>query len=375
MHLLLRRAIPPALKRVAPYTKISLRGYRLPTRSTSMAEENIKYLVRVKGGPLEVAKAPKPTDLASNDVLIRLKAVAINPADTKMIDEGHRVTSYPFVPGLDGSGIIEATGDAVERIKVSDEMIGLFQSNDRSGSFQTFAIVDEQKVTKKPPSWAFEEAATLGVCYATAIAALGIGLKTPLPFIIDGPRTGLVPSYILVLGGSSALGAAVIQLLRLALPDSTVFATSSPKHHTHIVNTLGAHRAFDRSSSSLVEDVKRGTPASQGLDAIVDVVGAGTSDIFEAFNPNGPKRYAQVWTGEDKIQTPEDVDSVLFRSRDLSQLQGGDNIMLSLQTLLEDGRYKLPLPVNNVGQGFEALQKALDLMRMGVSGEKLVVTF
>jgi hypothetical protein len=67
------------------------------------------------------------------------------------------------------------------------------------------------------------------------------------------------------------------------------------------------------------------------------------------------------------------VDSVLFRSRDLPQLQGGKNVMRALQTLLSEDKYKLPLPVKIVGNGLDKLEAGLNLMRKGVSGEKLVV--
>lgn len=210
------------------------------------------------------------------------------------------------------------------------------------------------------------------------MTALGIGLKTPLPFLKDGPTTtGSEPSSVLILGGSSAVGAAVTRLLRLALPDCTILVISSPKHHSRIRSTLGgAGDVFGQYSTSLIADLKSASPGSRGVDAIVDAVGAGRTQrhIFDAFDPSGPKRYAQVWTGEEEIEVPGGVDSVMFRARDASLLQGGRNIMLALQTLLEEDKYKLPLPVHRVGDGFDALERGLDLMRKGVSGEKLVVT-
>ena len=204
---------------------------------------------------------------------------------------------------------------------------------------------------------------------------LGIGLKTPLPFLENGPASGFTPSSVLVLGGSSALGAATIQLLQLALPGCTVLTTASPKHNSHLTGELGAHGVIDRSSATLAADVHAATPGSKGVEAIIDVVGAGASQgaIFDAFDPSGPRRYAQVWTGDDEIRAPEGVDSVLFRSRDAAQLPGSENIMKALQGLLAEGRYKLPLPVRRVGEGFEALEAGLDVMRKGVSGEKLVI--
>lgn len=206
--------------------------------------------------------------------------------------------------------------------------------------------------------------------------ALGIGLQTPLPFLKEGPTTGFQPTSVLVLGGSSALGAATIQLLRLALPDCKVLATSSPKHHAYITNILGAHGGIDRGSPTLPQDVKAATLDSCGVDAIIDAVGAAgtSSQVFDSLNPNGPKRYAQVWTGDQEIDVPSGVDSIMFRGRDLPHLPGNKNIMQSLHVLLDDGRYRLPLPVRKVGHGFDALERGLELMRRGVSGEKLVVT-
>lgn len=221
------------------------------------------------------------------------------------------------------------------------------------------------------------------VCYFTAVMGLGIGLGTRLPFVRDGPAEGSQPSSVLVLGGSSALGAATIQLLRVALPQCKVLTTASPKHHAHVTQHLGAHAAFDRSSPSLVADIRAFRSRDDdddddqgGVEAIIDTVGAGASQqgIFQALAPDGMRRYAQVWTGDEEIRAPEGVDSVLFRSRDFGKIQGGDNIMAGLQSLLEERRFKVPLPVRVVGAQLQGLRDGLDLMRNGVSGEKLVVT-
>ncbi|KAJ6121260.1 hypothetical protein N7512_003725 [Penicillium capsulatum] len=314
--------------------------------------------------------------IGTTDILIRVKAVAINPADVKMIDQGHRVQSWPLVPGLDGAGVIEDMGRDVKGFERGDHVLALFVAGDEAASFQSLARVPERAVAKVPASWSLEDAATLGVGYLTGLIALGIGLQTPLPFLRDGPQIGMMPRSVLVLGGSSAVGAATIQLLRRALPGCKILTTSSPKHHAHLRNTLGADTALDRGSTTLARDVRSATPGCRGVDAIVDTVGAGAAqqDIFQALNPRGPQRYAQVWTGAAEIEAPPEVDSVLFRGRDLPQLPGHENIMFTLQSLLEEQKYQLPLPVRHVGHGLTALQRGLELMRDGVSGEKLVAT-
>ncbi|KAF9894497.1 hypothetical protein FE257_006380 [Aspergillus nanangensis] len=337
-----------------------------------MSSPNVQYLVHSQGGPLAATTSDKPTISHPTELLIRIKSIAINPADIKMIDKGLRVTSWPIVPGLDGAGIVEAIGDDVTNFRVGDEVLAMCASSNRSASFQTFAVVKETMVAKKPPSWSFEEASSLGVCYLTGILALGIGIGTALQFLPDGPQTGFSPSSVLILGGSSALGGAVIQLLRLAVPDCMVLVTSSPRHHVRLTSRLGAHRAFDRHSASIVEDVRSASPGARGVDAIVDAVGAGSTErhVFDILDADGPKRYAQVWTGDPEIEVPSGVDSVMFKGADLPRLQGGKNIMLALRTLLEEGKYQLPVPVHKVG----GLEEGLDLMRQGVSGAKLVVT-
>ncbi|KAJ5310965.1 hypothetical protein N7476_006825 [Penicillium atrosanguineum] len=341
-----------------------------------MEQQPFKCIARAKRSPLEVASATKPTQLNSGEILIRIKSIAINPADFKMIDQGHRVSAWPFVPGLDGAGVVEGLGSDIENITVGERVLALFTPGKRSASYQTYAVVKEKDVAKIPTWWSFEQASTLGVSYLTAIMALGIGLKTPLPFLKGGPRTGFTPSSVLILGGSSALGAATIQLLRLAAPTCLILATSSPRHHEYIRNILGADGAIDRGSSSLVEDVKSRTPGSRGVDAIIDAVGAGgiQRNVFDTFDPSGSRRYAQVWTGDEEIDAPSGVESTMFRGRDLPNLPGNESIMESLERLLEENRYRLPLPVHAVGHGFDVLERGLDLMRQGVSGEKLVVT-
>ena len=128
----------------------------------SMASKNIRFPVMEKGTPLVATTAEKPQISEPNEVIIRLKAIAINPADFKMIDQGARGTSWPLVAGMDGSGIVEAASESVKNVAIGDEVLACFTPGDRSGSYQTFAVVQNTMVAKKPTSWSFEDAATLG---------------------------------------------------------------------------------------------------------------------------------------------------------------------------------------------------------------------
>ncbi|KIW07386.1 uncharacterized protein PV09_02229 [Verruconis gallopava] len=196
-------------------------------------------------------------------------------------------------------------------------------------------------------------------------------------FLQEGPTRGLIPAPFFILRGSSELGASAIQLLQLAVPNCELFATTSQQHHKMITKQLGVDVVFDRSSPSLINDIKAATRSSEGVDAILEAVGAGSVEkhIFDAFAPKGPKRYAQVWTGGDEIRGPAGVDPVLFQSRDSLEIPGGKIFFVALQVLLAEGRYKPPLPLHKVGEELDSLKSGLDLMRKGVSGEKLVVLY
>jgi NADPH:quinone reductase-like Zn-dependent oxidoreductase len=103
--------------------------------SFNMAANNTKYLVKEKGGSLIPISTLKPTITQPNEVMIHMQAIAINPTDATMIDYGGRVTSWHFVPGLDGAGIVEEVGPEVKKVAVGDTVLALFTVEDRGGSY------------------------------------------------------------------------------------------------------------------------------------------------------------------------------------------------------------------------------------------------
>ena len=179
---------------------------------------------------------------------------------------------------------------------------------------------------------------------------------------------------ILVLGGSSGIGAAAIQYLRLALPEATILTTSSAQHHERLLS-LGATRCFERSAQDDTTDIRAATPDSAGVDAILDPVAAAANQptVFSAFNSRGPLLYSQVITGQEVI-VPEGVSATVLFGRQVFGTEGGLGVLPGLANLIENGQFKLPIKVEVVGEGFGAIQSGLDkLMKGGVSGSKCIV--
>ena len=205
------------------------------------------------------------------------------------------------------------------------------------------------------------------------MAAVYDSLKIPLPFLQGGATDGTQPKSVLVLGGSSAVGASAIQLLGLALRSATILATSSVQHHAHLVS-LGASKAFDQKSSTLVANIKSATPNGRGVDMIIDAVNSGATEtaIFDTLCADGPKEYTDVLTGA-QFDTPEGVKRYPTLGFRTFASPGGANAMSALSELVSEGKYKVPVKVITVGTGFEVIAKGLEELKAGVSGTKLVV--
>jgi threonine dehydrogenase-like Zn-dependent dehydrogenase len=153
--------------------------------------------------------------------------------------------------------------------------------------------------------------------------------------------------------------------LAARVPDCTILATSSPKHHNHIT-ALGADGAFDRNAASLAQDAKSATKQSQGVDAIIDAVGAASTQrhILEAVDPTGPRGTRRY--GLAMLTRPCSGSARWRRCR-----AGGTRCPPCRRCSRRvDTAYR---SVHAVGAGLDGLKKGLELMRKGVvSGEKLV---
>ena len=197
-------------------------------------------------------------------------------------------------------------------------------------------------------------------------------MHVPLPYLDSTDSSSL--KSILVLGGSSNVGAAAIQLLRLALPAASILTTSSAEHHAHLIS-LGATKCFDRSAQKDTSSIKAATPGDSGVDAILDAVTAAATQpaVFTALNPKGPKIYAHPVTGQN-VEVPEGVESTGIFGQQILGAKGGMNAMPGLASLVQSGKYKLPVKAEVLGKGFNAIEQGLDKLMKGVSGTKYVVS-
>lgn len=175
------------------------------------------------------AELPKPVP-EGRDILVAVKAIAVNPVDTKVRAPKDQVEENPRVLGWDASGVVEAVGPEVTLFKAGDEV---YYAGDitRSGTNAEFQLVDERIVGRKPKSLSHAEAAALPLTAITAYESFfdRLGIDR------DGADKG---QSILLIGGAGGVGSIGIQLAKRA--GLTVIATASRPETIAWVKELGA---------------------------------------------------------------------------------------------------------------------------------------
>lgn len=178
---------------------------------------------------------PEPK-AAGRDLLVEVKAVSVNPVDTKVRVRSQPAERQTSVLGWDAAGIVKAVGPEVTGFKPGDAVF-YAGAIDRPGSNAEFHLVDERIVGAKPKSLGFAEAAALPLTAITAWEMLfdRLDIRKPVPGAAHA---------LLIIGGAGGVGSIAIQLAR-QLTDVTVIATASrPETHAW-AQELGAHHVID----------------------------------------------------------------------------------------------------------------------------------
>ncbi len=218
--------------------------------------------------------APTP---GPRDLLVEVKAISVNPVDTKIRRNVAPDASQPKVLGWDATGVVKAVGSEVTLFKVGDEVAYAGAIN-RAGANSELHVVDERIVGRKPGSLPFAEAAALPLTAITAWELLFDRLQ-----VVEGSADQ--GKSLLVVGAAGGVGSILVQLAR-RLTGLTVIGTASRPETQAWVRELGAHHVIDH-SQPLAAELKR-----IGLDSVTHVASLTQTDqhleqLVEALAPQG----------------------------------------------------------------------------------------
>ncbi|KES20360.1 MULTISPECIES: zinc-binding alcohol dehydrogenase family protein [Pseudomonas] len=189
---------------------------------------------------------PEPTP-GPRDLLVEVRAISVNPVDTKVRQRTEPAAGEYKVLGWDAAGVVRAVGSEVSLFRPGDEV---FYAGDltRPGSNAELQLVDERIVGAKPARLDFAQAAALPLTSITAWELLFERLQ-----IAEGP--GSAGQSLLIVGAAGGVGSILVQLAR-HLTGVTVIGTASRAETREWVRDLGAHHVIDH-GKPLSEELQR----------------------------------------------------------------------------------------------------------------------
>jgi zinc-binding alcohol dehydrogenase family protein len=238
---------------------------------------------------LEV-ELPRPAP-GPHDLLVRVEAVSVNPADAKVRAAGDP-EDVPKVLGYDAAGVVEAVGAEVSLFRAGDEVY--YAGNiARPGTNAEYHLVDERITGHKPASLDFAAAAALPLTTITAWETLFDRLR------LGKDSTGT----LVVMAAAGGVGSMVVQLAR-RLTGLTVIGTASRPESAEWVTGLGAHHVVDHHGDL--------------VGAVRDIAPHGADYVFSPFSAGNVQRYADLMGVGGQvvaIDEPEGLDTLPLKSK------------------------------------------------------------
>lgn len=205
---------------------------------------------------LEDVPDPKPV---AGQVLVRLRAIGVNPVDTYVRSGGYSVNiTFPFIPGSDGAGVVESVGDGVKRFR-QGARVYIFgtASGIRTGAYAELALCAESHVCPLSEKVSFAQGAAVGVPYSTAFRALF-------------QKARVVPGEtVFIHGASGGVGIAATQLA--VAHGLRVVGTAGTERGRKLIKQQGAQHVLDHRSTDYLEKLMALTDG-RGPDVILEML-------------------------------------------------------------------------------------------------------
>ena len=343
-----------------------------------MARTHQAAILPQKGGPLSVVEraTPKP---GPNEILIEVKAVALNPVDYFQRDIGMPpIPSYPAVVGSDVAGLVVEVGSDVSKAPRSgSRAIALASSffeggSQDHGAFQKYVLARSEGVIALPDALSFEQGAVFPLAVGTALSGwttIGIPLGTKY--------TPQDRQAVLIWGGASSVGTFAIQSAKSM--GFTVFTTASAKNHGYL-KQLGADAVFDYNAndvvSQIIDTAKKDGVILRTAFSVVEGSLQPTLDVLKITKGDAVAKVAHAPPLLPGAPSLEGVE-IKFVMPPMDPADRGDHMIKCFQVWLQDGLNSgtvVPSPrIQGEAGGLEGLNKALDKLKAGVSGTKIVV--
>lgn len=308
-------------------------------------------------------------EVKGHDLLVEVKAISVNPVDTKVRAKSPAPQGAPKILGWDATGVVKAVGSETSLFKVGDEV---WYAGDitRPGANSELHLVDERIVGHKPKSLSFAEAAALPLTTITAYEMLFDRLKISKNKGNDGES-------LLIIGAAGGVGSIMIQLAK-EFTHLKIIATASRPETVAWVKELGAHEVIDH-SKPLSQELK-----NLGIENVDYVVSLTQTDkhfdeIILSLKPQG--KFGLIDDPATLNAMPLKRKSIslhwelmftrsIFQTEDMIEQH---KLLSEVSVLVDQGKIKSTL-VENFGQiNAENLRKAHAFIESGKAKGKVIL--
>jgi NADPH:quinone reductase len=274
---------------------------------------------------------PRTLSRAANQLLIEVKAAAVNPSDVKAATGLMPYAVFPRTPGRDYAGVVTDGPPGM----IGREVFG--SSGDlgirRDGTHATHLAVEIEAVVDKPGSISWEEAAGIGVPFVTAM---------------EGFRRAGVPKAgetVLVMGVNGKVGQAAVQIASWHGARAVGVVRKAERYEGHANSTV---EVIDASATDVASRVRELT-GGHGADIVFNTVG---DPYFEAATKSLALRGRQILIAAVNRIVPFDIlqfyrgqhSYVGIDTLALSSIATGD-VLRELGSGFASGHLK-PFPIN-----------------------------
>jgi NADPH2:quinone reductase len=207
---------------------------------------------------MKLADVPRPSP-GPGEVLVRVKAVGVNPVDTYIRNGAYgKSVTPPYTPGSDAAGLVEEVGAGVARVRPGERV---YTSGTTSGGFTgaygEYCLSRETQVHRLPERLSFSQGAAINIPYATAYRAL------------TQRAQGKPGEWVLVHGASGGVGTAATQIGRSL--GFTMIGTGGTGAGRELVKRNGAHHVLDHKNPKYLDELVALT-GGRGVDVILEML-------------------------------------------------------------------------------------------------------
>jgi len=216
---------------------------------------------------------PVPSKLLPTQMLVRMFVAGVAPVDAMIRSGKFKLVlnaGMPYIPGVDGSGVVVKTGSQVSKFKIGDEVFGYLKAN-KSGAYAQYCVFDEKEMALKPSKLTHQQAAGIPINLMTAHVSLVVK-----GHVKKGDR-------VLVIGASGGVGSLGVQYAKVL--GCYVIGVCSQKN-VEWVQSLGVDQVIDYTKEKYADVLKN---EEDKVDIVFDSIGDSTAEkqAFQVLKSKG----------------------------------------------------------------------------------------